>query len=47
MDGTLVLWYYDMLGWEVEKLVLTYHLNLHVYPANTQSLNRVKKTKRV
>ena len=30
MDGTLVLWYYDMLGWDVEKLVLTYHLSLHV-----------------
>ena len=30
MDGTMVLWYYDMLGWEVEKLVLTYHLSLYV-----------------
>ena len=30
MDGKLVLWYYDMLGWDVEKLVLTYHLSLHV-----------------
>ena len=26
MDGTLVLWYYDML----KKLVLKYHLSLHV-----------------